>query len=351
MSRFMKTILLLSLFFLAGIYAQSQIKFYEGDFKTPITNLKELDLHYEKCYGITIPLDAEFKKYDKIGIYMVYCVREDYEDSTGNYDKNAWHEVNAANEYVYKPKSETFKDNYGTQKFLKLYLVKNEAFTDYNHLFYGGWFREYFHKYKFKIIVAGHFADGTYSEYDSYSGRLENKTRYSFSKNLYESNDFTFRADEAFIQEQKDKRLAEKKQNYTNTLGRIVSDLKDYENLDAGDYHEKNLWEDIYRSLEFASEYTYIDSVGYYAYMDRDGLKSRYYSLRTSYAPFSVKSVAWIKYIIVRNYLLDNYRFDDLKAIEEKLIQIKKDKRQKDLYVKLEGQEEPEKIMEIIQGY
>ena len=202
----MKAITFIFTFLVLAFNSYSQIKFYEGDFKTPISDVKSLEYTSEKGIAITIPIDATFKKYDRVYMNFEYRLADDYEGpKKDNWKDGEWISCGRANQYYYEPKSATFKDNHGGERYLKLYLVKHENFTDFSHIFYGGWFREHFKEYKFRIVLSGYFADGTVTEWDDYSDSFKTRTKYKYSKTYLNSGDIQFVHDEVYIKEQEEK--------------------------------------------------------------------------------------------------------------------------------------------------
>lgn len=333
-----------------SIFCLGQVKFYEGDFKTPITNLSSLDFNSEKGIALTLAIDEQFKKYDKVCIEFQYSYLGPFDGTQGTWKENEWRPFNTTYTRCYEPGSKSFADKYGEDKSLKFFLVMNEHFKEHPYLFEGDWVRDRFEKYAFRVVVNGYFAKGEYAQYNEYSERVDYKTKYEYSKSYFISDEIHFQHDEKYEEMKKEKKLKEETEAYYQKLDDAIAGLKDYYKLNNTGLTGNNQWSYIQNYLREASEYAHIDSTGYFAYQDFDGLKSRYTELRIKYANF-VTTEIWMKYVIARNHLLDNYNFKGLKALEEKLIQIKEEKRHKQLTEKLEGMEDGATIVKTIMEY
>ena len=343
----MKTIVCLYTFLILSFMAQSQIKFYEGNFKTPISDLSSLDYSSEKGIGISIPINSTFKKYDRVYITFQYRPKE----SRDKWKEDEWMSCNTANQYRFEPKGANFADNYGGKHYIKLYLTKNDNFTDLQHIFYGGWIREYFQEYKFRIIVSGYFEDGTVTEWDNSSESFQTRTTYAFSKIFTTSPDLLFDVDNAYLNEKADKKKKEDEEKYTRAMNNAASVMTSEDLYHPNmSYDRTDALKSIKRSLSEAAKYTHIDSSGFYANEDFDGIKSRFSSIQSKYdIPFvPTRNHTLEAYMIARGYYMDKIDFKGLKELEEKLLQIKADKKHKTLKEKLTDLEDPEKIIQII---
>lgn len=350
----MKKIAFIYTFLVLAFSAQSQIKFYEGDFKTPQKDLTALIFTDKKGIGVTIPIDATFKKYDRVWVSFQYSFQDGYEGDKGNWKPGEWMSVSPSSEYKYHPKSPTFKDNHGGKRLMKYYLAENESFTDFASIFRGDWMRGRFDRYKFRLVVGGYFEDGTYTEWNDYSDSFDTRTKYKFSKLFLTSEDLIFDVDNEYLEEQANEKLNEEKEKYKNAMNSAANTMtsEDLYNPTMSYYRTDALKSIEYRLSE-AAKYTHIDSSGFYAHADFENIKSRFFSIRGKYdIPFvPTRNHVLESYYIARKHYMSSADFKGLKLLEEKLLQIKADKKHKTLKEKLIDKTDAQEIIDIVMSH
>lgn len=213
----MNNIIIVILLLIGTLNAQSthsQLNFTTNKFNQIESNLTNLDVNVVTDLGISFPLDDRIKKYDKV-IVRLYFKKMSEENSSFTKSTTAV--------LTLYPTSKTFEDNYGNVKEMKIHLISPK---DGSHIALTS--KDYYksaNAIAYKAVVHGYFENGIETTWSEYKKAYETKKVYAYSKEVYESSEFSFAPNqEAINRVNNQERFIEKSLEYD----RIHKELQEY---------------------------------------------------------------------------------------------------------------------------
>jgi len=167
-----------------------QLTFTTDQF-SKVESSRDFDSSVMLDLGVTIPINALLKKYDKIEIDLYYRSLD---------EENSKLKIAGTSGLTFFPHEKQFIDYFEGETKIKFYILKPESVKGLsvaNNSFF-----QSVKEYEYKITVAGYFDNGTETVWDDRNTRYITNKLYKYSKELYVGEKFTFKPNNRVVVEQ-----------------------------------------------------------------------------------------------------------------------------------------------------